>query len=115
MPPKVERLHPKPDEDKLRDDIERGEKAKRLLNKAISPDIHDNPTLNEALEHMRLTAIARWESATDAETREYQWQVVQSIRALRKLLDADIAKGSQAVKELDALKNPPKADRLYTP
>lgn len=80
--------------DKLADDIERGQRAKRLL---------EDDLLTGAFEALETTYLAAWKSTkyNDTDGRERLWQAIQVVGLVRAQLESYARDGKLAQVEVD--------------
>jgi hypothetical protein len=89
-------------EDKLHRDVDRGERAKALI---------ENDLLQEAFARLEADYIAAWRSspARDTDARERLWQAVNVLGLVRAHIAVMVSSGKLAQRELDDLaKSAPK-------
>lgn len=83
-----------PQEDGLRREINRGQRAKALL---------ENTILNEAFQKVDDECVRLWREAKDHDTREGMWLRLQSLQHVRTALEAVIKDGDLAQRKLEKL------------
>ena len=82
------------DEDELRKEQHRGQRAKALL---------DNALLKEAFEKVDAECVRLWREAKDHEAREGMWLRLQSLAHVRSAIEGIVKDGDIADRKLKQL------------
>ena len=82
------------DEDKLRSDVERGRRAKVLL---------EDPVLTDTFVYLKQSYVDKWMACKTPELRESAWYLVKSLEQIHDHLVTVLNDGRLADRQIDEL------------
>jgi hypothetical protein len=82
------------EDDKLRSDVDRGMKAKALL---------ENELLAETLAYLRQSYVDGWQACKTPELRESAWYLVKAVDQIRDHLETVLNDGRLADRQIEEL------------